>query len=87
MAGVPGGSLPLIGLILERFGVPPGMIGIVLGVDRILDMCRTMVNVTGDLTTAVFVARSERGRLGPAAKTDLGDYTMPEKGESSNAHP
>ena len=59
MAGVPGGSLPLIGLILVQVNVPAGAIALVLGVDRILDMCRTMVNVTADLTTAVFVARSE----------------------------
>lgn len=59
MAGVPGGSLPLIGLILAQVHVPAGAIALVLGVDRILDMCRTMVNVTADLTTAVFVARSE----------------------------
>jgi DAACS family dicarboxylate/amino acid:cation (Na+ or H+) symporter len=59
VAGVPGGSLPLIGLILTQVQVPPGAIALVLGVDRILDMCRTMVNVTADLTTAVFVARSE----------------------------
>jgi DAACS family dicarboxylate/amino acid:cation (Na+ or H+) symporter len=59
MAGVPGGSLPLIGLILVQVHVPAGAIALVLGVDRILDMCRTMVNVTADLTTAVFVARSE----------------------------
>ncbi|HEX4614046.1 MAG TPA: dicarboxylate/amino acid:cation symporter [Urbifossiella sp.] len=62
MAGVPGGSLPLIGLILAQFEVPAGAIAIVLGVDRILDMCRTAVNVTADLTTAVYVARSEAGR-------------------------
>jgi DAACS family dicarboxylate/amino acid:cation (Na+ or H+) symporter len=61
VAGVPGGSLPLIGLILVQVGVPAGAIALVLGVDRILDMCRTVVNVTADLTTAVFVARSERG--------------------------
>lgn len=59
MAGVPGGSLPLIGLILMQVGVEPGAIALVLGVDRILDMCRTTVNVTADLTTAVYVARSE----------------------------
>ncbi len=59
MAGVPGGSLPLIGLILVQVGVPAGAIALVLGVDRILDMCRTTVNVTADLTTAVYVARSE----------------------------
>ncbi|AWM41965.1 Proton glutamate symport protein [Gemmata obscuriglobus] len=61
MAGVPGGSLPLIGLILVQFDVPAGGIALVIGVDRLLDMCRTMVNVTADLTTAVFVARGERG--------------------------
>jgi DAACS family dicarboxylate/amino acid:cation (Na+ or H+) symporter len=60
MAGVPGGSLPLIGLILVQVDVPAGAIAIVLGIDRILDMCRTTVNVAADLTTAVFVARSER---------------------------
>ena len=60
MAGVPGGSLPLIGLILVQVNVPAGAIALVLGVDRILDMTRTMVNVTADLTTAVFVARTER---------------------------
>lgn len=61
MAGVPGGSLPLIGLVVYNVApsVPPEAILIVLGVDRILDMCRTMVNVTGDLTTALYVARSE----------------------------
>jgi Na+/H+-dicarboxylate symporter len=42
-------------------GVPPEGIGVVLGVDRILDMCRTTVNVVGDLTAAVYVARTESG--------------------------
>lgn len=69
MAGVPGGSLPLIGLILVQFDVPAGAIAVVLGVDRILDMCRTAVNVTADLTTAVFVARGRKGNPpgGPGA--------------------
>jgi DAACS family dicarboxylate/amino acid:cation (Na+ or H+) symporter len=58
VAGVPGGSLPLIGLILVQVQVPAGAIAIVFGVDRILDMTRTMVNVTADLTTAVYVAKS-----------------------------
>lgn len=62
MAGVPGGSLPLIGQILAAVSVPPEAIALVIGVDRILDMCRTTVNVVADMTTAVFVARSERGR-------------------------
>ncbi len=69
MAGVPGGSLPLIGLILVQVGVPAGAIALVLGVDRILDMCRTTVNVTADLTTAVFVARSEPAVAEPVPDT------------------
>lgn len=70
MAGVPGGSLPLIGLILVQVGVPAGAIALVLGVDRILDMCRTTVNVTADLTTAVFVAKSQPAE-GPTASEPL----------------
>jgi DAACS family dicarboxylate/amino acid:cation (Na+ or H+) symporter len=58
-AGVPGGSLPVVAMILGMVGVPPESIGIVLGVDRLLDMCRTTVNVTGDLAAAVVVARGE----------------------------
>jgi DAACS family dicarboxylate/amino acid:cation (Na+ or H+) symporter len=58
-AGVPGGSLPLLMVVLASVGVPPEGIGVVLGVDRILDMCRTTVNVVGDLTAAVYVARTE----------------------------
>ena len=63
MAGVPGGSLPLIGLILVQVGVPAGAIALVLGVDRILDMCRTTLNVTGDITAATYVARAEGHEL------------------------
>jgi DAACS family dicarboxylate/amino acid:cation (Na+ or H+) symporter len=60
-AGVPAGSLPVIAMILGIVGVPPEGIGVVLGVDRFLDMCRTAVNVTGDLAAAVVVSRGERG--------------------------
>lgn len=58
-AGVPGGSLPLIVVVMQSVGVPGAAIGIILGVDRILDMCRTVVNVTGDLAIAACVAKSE----------------------------
>lgn len=58
-AGVPGGSIPLLMIVLNTIGVPPGGIAIVLGIDRILDMARTVPNVTGDLTAACFIARSE----------------------------
>jgi DAACS family dicarboxylate/amino acid:cation (Na+ or H+) symporter len=54
-AGIPGGSLPLIVLVLQSVGVPGEGIGIILGVDRLLDMCRTVVNVTGDIAIATCV--------------------------------
>ena len=59
-AGVPGGSLPVIAAILGLVNVPVEGLGLVLGVDRFLDMCRTTLNVTGDLAAAVVVARGER---------------------------
>ena len=58
-AGVPGGSIPLLVGILTMFNVPGEGIAIVLGVDRILDMSRTTVNVFSDLTATAFVAKSE----------------------------
>jgi DAACS family dicarboxylate/amino acid:cation (Na+ or H+) symporter len=58
-AGVPSGSIPFIILVLSSIGVNPALIGIILGVDRILDMCRTTLNVAGDITAATYVARSE----------------------------
>ncbi len=58
-AGVPGGSLPVIAMILAMVGIPPEGIGLILGVDRILDMCRTTLNVTGDLVVAQVVSRGE----------------------------
>ena len=58
-AGVPGGSIPLIIVVLTSVGVPADGIGIILGIDRILDMCRTTLNVTGDLVLAACVARND----------------------------
>jgi DAACS family dicarboxylate/amino acid:cation (Na+ or H+) symporter len=58
-AGVPSGSIPFIILVLAQVGVNPSLIAIVLGVDRILDMCRTTLNVVGDITAATYVARAE----------------------------
>ncbi|MFN0138423.1 MAG: dicarboxylate/amino acid:cation symporter [Phycisphaerae bacterium] len=56
-AGVPSGAIPFIALVLASLGVPAEAIGIILGLDRILDMCRTVVNVTGDITIAACVDR------------------------------
>ena len=55
-AGVPGGSIPMIVLVLQSIGVPGESIAIILGIDRILDMCRTVLNVTGDLALAASVS-------------------------------
>jgi DAACS family dicarboxylate/amino acid:cation (Na+ or H+) symporter len=59
-AGVPGGSLPLIVVVMQSVGIPGSAIGIIMGVDRILDMSRTTVNVAGDLVIAACVTESER---------------------------
>ena len=58
-AGIPGGSYPVIAAILGLVGVPVEGLGLVLGVDRFLDMCRTVINVSGDLAAAVVVSRGE----------------------------
>jgi DAACS family dicarboxylate/amino acid:cation (Na+ or H+) symporter len=58
-AGVPSGAIQVLILVLEAVGVPGEGIAMVVGVDRVLDMGRTVVNVTGDMAAAAFVARSE----------------------------
>lgn len=58
-SGVPSGSIPLLVLVLEMVGVPGEGIALVLGIDRILDMARTVPNVTGDLVTSIVVNRWE----------------------------
>ena len=62
-AGVPSGSIPFIIGILAMIGINPALIAIILGVDRLLDMCRTTLNVAGDITAATYVARSEGYKL------------------------
>ena len=58
-AGVPSGSIPLLALILTTVGIPAEGIALILGVDRILDMSRTVPNVMGDQLTALVIARRE----------------------------
>lgn len=53
----PGVGIVVLATILSGIGVPPAGIGIILGVDRLLDMCRTTVNVTGDLTATIVMDR------------------------------
>ena len=67
VAGIPGGSIPILMMVLSMVGVPVEGIAIVLGVDRILDMCRTTVNVTGDLVCTAVVERFQ----GDTANVDV----------------
>jgi Na+/H+-dicarboxylate symporter len=61
-AGVPGVGLIMLSMVFVQVGLPIEGIGLILGVDRLLDMIRTAVNVTGDATVSVVVAKSE-GKL------------------------
>lgn len=61
-AGVPGGSLPLIVILLQQVGIPAEGIGLVLGVDRFLDMCRTTINVSGDLVISALVSHDRKSK-------------------------
>ena len=58
-AGVPAGTLPVIAMMMRMLEIPAEGLGLILGVDRLLDMCRTSLNVTGDLVAAVVVAKGE----------------------------
>jgi Na+/H+-dicarboxylate symporter len=55
VSAIPGGALPLVAGLLAAFGIPPEGIGIILGVERLLDMTRTMVNVGSDVVTTIVV--------------------------------
>lgn len=63
VAGVPGAGIIMLVIVLQAVQVPVEGIALILGVDRILDMCRTAVNVTGDAAVSVAVAHTE-GKLG-----------------------
>jgi dicarboxylate/amino acid:cation (Na+ or H+) symporter, DAACS family len=58
-AGVPAATFPLLVVVLDAVGVPGAGIALVIGVDRIMDMCRTTVNVIGNIVAAGYIARTE----------------------------
>jgi Na+/H+-dicarboxylate symporter len=58
-AAVPGVGIVMLVIVLESVGIPLEGIAVILGVDRILDMCRTVANITGDCMTCTVVATSE----------------------------
>ena len=66
-AGVPGGSLPMVMIVAQSVGIPAEGMALILGVDRFLDMCRTAVNVSGDLVIAALVSGREVPTFAPAA--------------------
>jgi len=72
-AGVPGVGLIMLSMVFTQVGLPVEGIGLILGVDRLLDMIRTAVNVTGDATVSLIVAKSER-------KLDIATYNDPDAG-------
>ena len=72
-AGVPAGSIPVVVMILGMVGVPAEGIGMILGVDRFLDMCRTTLNVTGDLAAAVVVSSIVDGPAPAAPASDTAE--------------
>jgi len=63
--GIPGGSLVFLIMVLQSVGVPATGIALILGVDRLLDMCRTVANITGDAVVAAAVDRMENGAARP----------------------
>ena len=69
-AGVPSGSIPFIMLILQQVNVPMEGIAIIIGIDRILDMCRTVLNVSGDLVAATYISRTEEAVPEPSVTPD-----------------
>ncbi len=71
-AAVPSAGIIMLVIILESVGVPSTGIALILGVDRILDMCRTTTNITGDATVACIIAASE-DQIGPATGLDAID--------------
>lgn len=72
-AGVPGAGIITLTVVLIQAGVPETGIALILGVDRLLDMLRTAVNLTGDLTGTTLIARSEGETLDPVLTGESAD--------------
>lgn len=62
-AGVPGVGLVMLAMVLTSVGLNPAAIGIILGIDRLLDMTRTAVNISGDAACAVVINEREKQKL------------------------
>jgi Na+/H+-dicarboxylate symporter len=75
-AAVPSAGVVMLVIILESIGVPIEGIALILGVDRIIDMCRTAANVTGDVAVAAVVAASEN-QLFPTPMNHIAAVDLP----------
>jgi len=71
-AAVPGAGMVMLVIVLAQAGIPEAGLALIFAVDRPLDMCRTVVNVTGDATVSMLVAKSE-GKLGTPKVHDWND--------------
>jgi Na+/H+-dicarboxylate symporter len=78
-AGVPGVGLIMLAMVFNQVGLPVEGIGLIIGVDRLLDMMRTVVNITGDATVTCIVARGENN-------LDDNIFNDPEAGIISDIH-
>lgn len=68
-AGVPGVGLIMLAMVLQSVGLPVEGIGLILGIDRLLDMLRTVVNTTGDAACAVIITETEKNKQPEQAPT------------------
>lgn len=75
-AGVPGAGLVMLIIVLESIGVPAAGIALIIAPDRILDMCRTVVNVTGDASVAMVVASTEGENPGAPRPKEPGEKVV-----------
>jgi Na+/H+-dicarboxylate symporter len=76
-AGVPGAGMITLAMVLTTAGIPTMGVALILGIDRLLDMFRTTVNVAGDVVVAAVVARREGEPLEPAAEPALAEDRLP----------
>ena len=77
-AAVPGAGMVMLVIVLAQAGIPEAGLALIFAVDRPLDMCRTVVNVTGDATVSMIVAKSE-GKLGVPHVKDWDDSYVSKK--------
>lgn len=84
-AAVPGAGMVMLVIVLAQAGIPEAGLALIFAVDRPLDMCRTMVNITGDAAVAMLVAKSV-DKLGPPKVVEWDDSYPQNKRENSEVN-